>query len=381
MSAPDASGFSEGTKTIKHQRIRQQIECQIIEGELPLGAQVPTEKDLCARNGVSRITARRALEDLRRAGIIERTRGRGSFVVSLPQRSAFSALVGTEIGILATRYLSDDAIQPHSDSWGARIIQGMSGRLAEEGFHMTILPATGPEDVLWKRVDDLGPRLAGVLGFTGAGPAIFEELDRRDIPWVTINPLFRQQSYNFVSANNFAGGERVAREFVRLKYQSVLFLSSSLRVLSNADRFLGFLTAWIEAGRPDESLRRLGPANGIDFSETECDTLGRIFTGPGAPRAVFCAGDQMASTVLRVCREHNLAVPRRMAVVGGTGLQMAEHLSPTLTVLAQPMNQLGLAAEDMLVEMIKTQRRRLPGRYIESPLIRRASCPIGEPSV
>ncbi len=372
MTPPHAAGS-------KHEQIRRQIERQILEGELPLGSQIPTEKEICAHNGVSRITARRALEDLRKAGILDRIPGRGSFVKSLPQRSAFSTLVATEIGILATYYLSDDHILPGSDTWGGRIIQGLGSRLVEEGLHMTILPTRHDGDLLWKRMDDLGPRLAGVLGFTGATPEIFAELDRRDIPWVTINPLSREQTHNFVAANNFAGGERVAREFARLKYRTALFLSADFRIISSADRFLGFLTGWIAAGRTIESVRRMGPADGMDFSVEEREHLARMLTGPGRSRAIFCAGDLLASSALRVCREHGLSVPKDVAVVGGTGLQMAEHTSPTLTVLAQPMSELGLAAEAMLVQMIKTRKRRVPGRYIESPLIRRASCPIGDP--
>ena len=49
-------------------------------GRLPVGALLPSESQLADRFGVSRMTARHALERLRESGRIERRRGVGSFV-------------------------------------------------------------------------------------------------------------------------------------------------------------------------------------------------------------------------------------------------------------------------------------------------------------
>lgn len=62
--------------------LRREIEA------MPVGAAVPSERALAAESGVSRMTARRALDELTREGRLVREVGRGSFVarpaVSLP---------------------------------------------------------------------------------------------------------------------------------------------------------------------------------------------------------------------------------------------------------------------------------------------------------
>jgi GntR family transcriptional regulator len=53
---------------------------QITSGEARPGDRLPSESQLIARFGVSRITVRQALSDLEREGLVERSAGRGTFV-------------------------------------------------------------------------------------------------------------------------------------------------------------------------------------------------------------------------------------------------------------------------------------------------------------
>lgn len=63
-----------------HELIRTQLEARIQSGELPPGARLPSEAELQQEHGVSRATAQRALNDLAQAGLVVRSRGRGTHV-------------------------------------------------------------------------------------------------------------------------------------------------------------------------------------------------------------------------------------------------------------------------------------------------------------
>jgi DNA-binding LacI/PurR family transcriptional regulator len=63
-------------------------------------------------------------------------------------------------------------------------------------------------------------------------------------------------------------------------------------------------------------------------------------------------------------------------VIGSTGLEFAQHTHPTLSVLDTPMEQMGAAAGQMLLEMAQEGVRRMTGRYVKAGLILRESCPI-----
>ncbi len=63
------------------------IQDRILSGEWAEGALIPTELELSSIFSVSRITVRRALDELSRLGFVERRQGRGTFVRSARLRS------------------------------------------------------------------------------------------------------------------------------------------------------------------------------------------------------------------------------------------------------------------------------------------------------
>jgi GntR family transcriptional regulator len=64
-----------------HHQVYLHLKAALDDGEFAPGGRLPTERDLCGRYGCSLITVRRALTELAREGRIERTRGRGTFVL------------------------------------------------------------------------------------------------------------------------------------------------------------------------------------------------------------------------------------------------------------------------------------------------------------
>jgi GntR family transcriptional regulator len=67
-----------------YQQVADRLRRKIAMGEYLIGAQLPSEEDLCREFGVSRITVRAALAQLVDAHLLRRQRGKGTFVSSPP---------------------------------------------------------------------------------------------------------------------------------------------------------------------------------------------------------------------------------------------------------------------------------------------------------
>jgi GntR family transcriptional regulator, transcriptional repressor for pyruvate dehydrogenase complex len=79
-----------------YEQIVQQIEESVLNGSLKPGDQLPAERDLAQRLGVSRTAVREAVKALREKGLVEAYSGRGTFITdgtSHAARQSFDLMV------------------------------------------------------------------------------------------------------------------------------------------------------------------------------------------------------------------------------------------------------------------------------------------------
>lgn len=86
-----------------YQQIAFDISARIRQGEWSIGAKIPSETELTKTYDVSRVTIHQALAKLQQEGLIDKQRGRGTFVKRMP---------GTVIQEL---FLPHDGVKPESD--------------------------------------------------------------------------------------------------------------------------------------------------------------------------------------------------------------------------------------------------------------------------
>jgi GntR family transcriptional regulator len=65
-----------------HERVRQQLTSDVVAGVYPRGTRLPSERELCTRLSVSRVTLRRALAGLADEGLLAPSHGRGWYVAA-----------------------------------------------------------------------------------------------------------------------------------------------------------------------------------------------------------------------------------------------------------------------------------------------------------
>ncbi len=75
-----------------YEQIVQQVEESILKGQLKPGDQLPAERDLAQRFGVSRTAVREAVKTLREKGMVEAYSGRGTFVTNGTSQSIRQSL-------------------------------------------------------------------------------------------------------------------------------------------------------------------------------------------------------------------------------------------------------------------------------------------------
>jgi GntR family transcriptional regulator len=78
-----------------YHQLSELLRRRILGGELRVGARLPSEPELSREHGIGRPTVRQATELLMQEGLVERRRGSGTYVRSVPRRVDLFSLAGT----------------------------------------------------------------------------------------------------------------------------------------------------------------------------------------------------------------------------------------------------------------------------------------------
>jgi len=79
----------------RYVKIAGNLRSAIAQGRYPVGAQLPTEHELCRQLGVSRFTVREAIRVLSSAGLVKRKARAGTVVAALPDDTRYRHSIGS----------------------------------------------------------------------------------------------------------------------------------------------------------------------------------------------------------------------------------------------------------------------------------------------
>jgi DNA-binding LacI/PurR family transcriptional regulator len=119
------------------------------------------------------------------------------------------------------------------------------------------------------------------------------------------------------------------------------------------DRLVGYRKAMASAGLDDRGLIAYG-----DFSPASGEhALHRLLDRRPSIEAVFAASDLMAAGAIKALHSADRRVPCDVAVVGFGDELLAQHTSPPLSTVRQPIDAMGTrAARELLACMSKPSR-------------------------
>lgn len=81
FSKPQRNALSKESPTPLYHQLYSLLKGFILEGRLPYGERMPTEEQLADTFKVSRITAKRAMDELANDSLVERRRGKGTHII------------------------------------------------------------------------------------------------------------------------------------------------------------------------------------------------------------------------------------------------------------------------------------------------------------
>ncbi len=329
--------------------------------------------EVAALSGFSPATVSRALRGL--PGVSATTRGAvekaAAHLGYFPSPSAAALTTGrtNAIGVIA----------PWVSRWFfSAVVEGAQEVLSQQGYDLLLYPigVAGGRRAGGLDTRSLNKRVDGLLALNVpmADTSVTSLRDLR-VPVVTVGTVIEGMSG--VLVDNVEVGRQATQHLLDLGHRRIAFFGDDLDDLHGfttaEDRHRGYDLTLREAGvKPDPALAQ---RTGFSMDGGEA-ALHRVFggtlRGEELPTAIFAVSDEVAMGVLYAAREHGLAVPGDLSVVGVDGHDFAYLFD--LTTVTQPVRDQGRIAARLLLEQVNSAPPRPPSVVaVGSGLIRRGT--------
>jgi alanine racemase len=197
-----------------------------------------------------------------------------------------------------------------------------------------------------------------------------KELVEHGTPFVRWGAATESVQTTSIGCDNHHGGKQITQHLIDLGRKQFAFVGN---VSDGAPEFKARYQGHCQALQDANIVIR--PELQENAINTEEDgyqaTLSLLATGLPFD-AVAAASDVIATGVLRALKEHKIAVPEQIAVVGFDDIPIARFTSPALTTCRQDSAVAGQLLVDKLVEMIRGEP--VTNTFIQTKLVVRESC-------
>lgn len=186
---------------------------------------------------------------------------------------------------------------------------------------------------------------------------------------VTERSGYRDDAISYVTVDNVDAARVAVEHLIGLGRRRIATITGHLNNVDAVDRLEGYRQALEGAGLPyDETLVRNGRflmdgGYEVMMSLLECK-----------PDAVFIQTDQMAMGVMQALRHAGVSVPDDIALVGFDDLPSARNTHPLLTTVRQPVQQKGVLAAGLLIDLIEEKVSAPQHIILPTELVIRETC-------
>ena len=263
-----------------------------------------------------------------------------------------------------------------SNPFYAEVVRGVENSCYERGYSLVLCNTEGNEDrmnrsletLLQKRVDGL------LIMCTESRQPSAEILARYPgVPSVMMDWAPFEGDSDIIQDNSLLGGELAANHLIACGYTRIACIAGPLDKTPARLRLEGFKKAIAAAGLPlpsnyviDGDFEFQGGFNGMNA----------LLACKMRPQAVFTSNDAMAVGAYHALYQAGLRIPEDMAVMGYDDIELARYMTPPLTTIHQPKDELGELAIDTLIHRLQAPGGSQQRLVLTPELVERQSVAI-----
>lgn len=327
-----------------------------------------TLKDVAALAKVSRATAARALNSYGYVGgdtaekVLKAAEQLGYRGNRLAQalRSGQLPIIGCVLGDIQNPFFAKIA---HDVEFVARqeahnLVIGSSEEQVEQ------------EKSLLSSLQSLSIRGFIIAPTSSADSAHLQRLIDDGIPLVLIDRVVQDIDCDSVVVDNEGGARKAVEYLIAMGHRRIGLLQDDTRIFTSQERLNGYRNALAANSIGlDEQLISVSQST----VEHAIDVTIRMFSRKNPPTALFTVDSLMTQGALLAFRSMGISIPHEVSLIGFDDFNLATFTDPQITVVSQPVSEIGFAAARILLKRLAGKLSPPEHLSFETKLIVRGS--------
>ena len=329
-----------------YQQLRNKILEEVEHGELRNGNKLPTEEEFARRLCISRGTVRQAFARLQEEGIIKKFPRKGTFI------SLDNLCHVMRIGILSPQMPLNS--EKSNDFYLMELLCGIEEGLVASGAMLIPLNASDSSSAIAEFCQRR--QINGVIFLMPhrCDEEKMKQLKKKlQLPMVIIS-ADPAEDVNTVTIDDEYGSALVAKHLQELGHSKIGAIFVDSTEYASGKRYKGFINSLEETVKRKSIsyIKTIRSRQETRFSESY-HVAKELMSIAEPPTAIYAGGALLLLGTLRALKELKLEIPRDVSLVGYDDFFLAEYYTPPLTVVAQPIRQVGFRAVELLLERIR----------------------------
>lgn len=254
----------------------------------------------------------------------------------------------------------------------ARVISGMQEAAAQRGYTLLLGNTLGNPQIEAEYARMVQTAQAdGVIQLRAFNPFVFDPSSGSGLlPMVNACEVLETSLCPTVTLDNRQAAATMTRHLLEHGHQRIALIKGPQASPLTQERLAGYQDALKQANIEfDPALLFDG-----DFTlHAGYEAARQILAHPQRPTAVFCENDETAIGAMQAIKEAGLKIPEDISIAGFDDISFAAFCDPPLTTIAQPAEEFGQTAVNLLVDVLTGKISKAPKVIMPFELIIRHS--------